>query len=333
MTSDRSTSIETRLADDRASSRRPELIILRGLPASGKTTWAHAWVEQDRAHRIRVSKDDLREMIDHGVFLKGVTEDRIIAARDVLVKNLMQRGLSVVVDDTNLRMYHVKRLARIAALAQWDWSVKDFTTPLEECIRRDTERQKHVYGARYVGESVIRDMHSRFLHNRAPLPVPSEAELLAEAASSGTHFYFPDKSQVPAVIFDIDGTLANKGTRSPFDETRVHEDTVFEEIAECLRAETQFHGNHPVFVSGRTDGCRGATMKWIESRLTHSNCYDLYMRPAGDTRPDYIVKMEIFDKYIRDHYWVRRVYDDRNQVVEMWRSLGLTVLQVADGAF
>jgi len=27
------------------------------------------------------------------------------------------------------------------------------------------------------------------------------------------------------------------------------------------------------------------------------------------------------------------VLDDRNQVVEAWRSMGLTVLQVADGAF
>ena len=57
------------------------------------------------------------------------------------------------------------------------------------------------------------------------------------------------------------------------------------------------------------------------------------MRAEGDNRKDAIVKMELFNKYIRHHYNVRRVYDDRQQVVDMWRSLGLTVLQVAPGQF
>jgi hypothetical protein len=57
------------------------------------------------------------------------------------------------------------------------------------------------------------------------------------------------------------------------------------------------------------------------------------MRETGDRRKDSIIKKEIFDRHIRDVYNIEFVLDDRNQVVELWRSLGLTCLQVADGDF
>lgn len=57
------------------------------------------------------------------------------------------------------------------------------------------------------------------------------------------------------------------------------------------------------------------------------------MRPAGDHRRDAIVKRELFDLHIRHQYRVTHVLDDRTQVVQMWRALGLTCLQVADGDF
>ena len=57
------------------------------------------------------------------------------------------------------------------------------------------------------------------------------------------------------------------------------------------------------------------------------------MRKTGDNRKDAIVKREIYETHIKDKYQVDYVLYDRNQVVEMWRSLGLTCLQVADGDF
>jgi hypothetical protein len=57
------------------------------------------------------------------------------------------------------------------------------------------------------------------------------------------------------------------------------------------------------------------------------------MRPAGDMRKDAIVKRELFDRHVRDRYDVTCILDDRSQVVDMWRSLGLTCLQVAPGEF
>ena len=57
------------------------------------------------------------------------------------------------------------------------------------------------------------------------------------------------------------------------------------------------------------------------------------MRKTGDFRKDSIVKKELFDENVRGKYNIEFVLDDRNQVVEMWRSIGLVCLQVADGNF
>jgi hypothetical protein len=59
----------------------------------------------------------------------------------------------------------------------------------------------------------------------------------------------------------------------------------------------------------------------------------LLMRPSGDSRPDSVVKRELYERYVAPRHTVTAVLDDRNAVVRMWRDLGLTVLQVADGDF
>ena len=144
--------------------------------------------------------------------------------------------------------------------------------------------------------------------------------------------YAPPEGAPTAVLVDIDGTTALMVARSPFDETRVHEDRPNMPVIEVVRA-MHDAGHLIVFCSGRTEGCRGATEKWLREHVDVPYCAALHMRPVGDTRKDAIVKAEIFDREIRHKYRVVCVLDDRDQVVQMWRSLGLTVLQVAPGDF
>lgn len=56
------------------------------------------------------------------------------------------------------------------------------------------------------------------------------------------------------------------------------------------------------------------------------------MKPAGNTEKDSIIKRRMFDK-IKDEYNILGVFDDRDQVVAMWRYLGLTCFQVDYGDF
>lgn len=91
-----------------------------------------------------------------------------------------------------------------------------------------------------------------------------------------------------------------------------------------------------IFLSGRDEECRDLTEAWLREHVVERRLmsdYELHMRPAGDRRRDSIVKAELFDRHVRDQYRVLVVLDDRKQVVEMWRSLGLTCLQVAEGDF
>lgn len=133
-----------------------------------------------------------------------------------------------------------------------------------------------------------------------------------------------------AIIVDVDGTLALRGDRSPYDWSKVGLDTVNEPIADIVRA-YDLRSVFVLVVSGRDGSCVNATGAWLRR---YDIPFDrLFMRPAGNTEKDSIIKKRIFDDMIRDKFDVLFVLDDRNQVVEMWRSLGLVCLQVAPGNF
>lgn len=141
-----------------------------------------------------------------------------------------------------------------------------------------------------------------------------------------------------AVVVDIDGTVAlmgkgQPGRRGPFDWDRVHEDDPCEPVLGLVRTLAPFY--FVLFVSGRDEACREQTMAWLVAHRGLEPGYEhrLYMRPHKDNRGDELVKREIYEQKIAPHFDVAWVLDDRNKVVAMWRSLGLTVLQVADGDF
>ncbi len=95
--------------------------------------------------------------------------------------------------------------------------------------------------------------------------------------------------------------------------------------------------NEVIFVSGRSDSTREATVAWLNTQLhlpsTQIN-NTLYMRSEGDHRPDYIIKRELLDQIILDYgKKPDLVFDDRQQVVDMFRSEGIRVCQVDKGNF
>lgn len=301
-----------------------KLIVARGLPGSGKTTWTRKWVEEDRANRARVNRDDLRIMVDEGVFVKGVTEPRIMIARNAQISALLDQGIDVVSDDTNLVSRVVRDLAQLAASAGADLEVKDFTdVPLEVCIERDAARS----GRSHVGETVIREMHTRYLRGRKlPLPVP---EIKDEEIKPDPYVALPDVPK--AILVDIDGTVALKGDRDIYDESRVLRDLPNVPIVTLVQAMSAA-GYEIIFMSGRTNGCRQHTMEWLREHVGVP--FQLHMRSIGDRRRDAVVKKELFDKHVRYHYNVLLVLDDRDQVVKLWRNtLGMTCSQVGEGNF
>jgi predicted kinase len=302
----------------------PTLIVVRGLQGSGKTTRAKAWVAKDPTNRARVNRDDLRGMAHDGVWLGRETERQIVAIRDAAIRALLRRGVDVVCDDTNLPSRVVRELRRLATLVGAQFVVWDMTdVPLNTCIERDAAREKP------IGAEVIKDAHSRYLAGQVyPLPIADESE---PEETQAPQQYVPREGTPRAIIVDIDGTLAKMGDRSPYDEAKVSEDQPNQPVIEVVKTMHRA-GNDVIVCSGRTESCREETEHWLGVNLGIS-FVALHMRASGDYRRDATIKREIFDKHIRDHYNIIGVFDDRNQVVEMWRSLGLTVFQVADGDF
>ncbi|MEU4513213.1 AAA family ATPase [Nonomuraea wenchangensis] len=299
------------------------LIYTRGLPASGKSTWARQWVAEHVGGRARVNKDDLRAMVHNGQFVPGVTEQRINTVRDAAILGLLAAGVDVVCDDTNLPQRVARGLHQLAAKAGADVHVRDFTTvPLQVCLERDAARP------RPVGEEVIRGLHNRYLKGRKrPLPLPADAprgKLLIP-------YTRPAGRLRKAFLLDVDGTAAKMGDRSPYDLSRVLEDLPNKPVLDVARA-MYWRGWDCIVVSGRDEICRDDTVKWLRYHLGIP-IQGPFMRPHGDKRADWIVKYELFDEHVRDRYIVEFVLDDRDQVVQMWRRLGLPTFQVAEGAF
>ncbi len=287
------------------------LYILKGLPASGKSTWSKAKVAEFPNRYKRINKDDLRAMLDDNHWSRG-NEKFVLRIRDLMITEALQDGKNVISDDTNLAAKHETRMRQLVQEycketgEQVQIVVKFFDVSVEECIKRDLNRN------RSVGERVIRSTYRMFLD-----PNPK-------------HFVLEQNQTLPkAIICDLDGTLAILN-RNPYDGSKCEEDGLNIHVANMVKTYKKL-GHQILLVSGRHDTYQPQTERWLAK---HDIPYDsLILRKANDNRKDAIIKAEIFNKNIRNKYFIDFVLDDRNQVVEMWRKLGLTCCQVAEGDF
>lgn len=277
--------------------------MMKGLPGCGKTTEAERLVKEEGYKRV--NKDDLRAMIDCSKWSKE-NEENIIEARNLLVIHYLDNGFNVVVDDTNFHPSHAEELIDIADNCDAEFEERFIDTPIDECIERDLRR-----GAKSVGGDVIFRMYYKYLRT---------SKLSFEDIQSGKPLSY---------IFDLDGTLALMKDRSPFDWKRVGEDEVNVAVAATLVALAE--ESKILIVSGRDEVCRTETEEWLKKHQLPYNM--LLMRKEGDSRKDNIVKKELYEENIKDKYTVIGVFDDRDQVVALWRSLGLTCFQCDYGNF
>ncbi len=134
-----------------------------------------------------------------------------------------------------------------------------------------------------------------------------------------------------AIVIDIDGTIAIRTERKPFEWARLEEDVPNRRLVELLEILSSV-GIKMLLVSGREERLRSGTERWLAAHLGPFEA--LFLRPSGDFRKDSQIKYEIFVDQIKDNYEVVAVFDDRQQTVDMWREeLGLLCLQVAKGDF
>jgi len=150
-----------------------------------------------------------------------------------------------------------------------------------------------------------------------------------------------------AIIIDLDGTLCNNEHRQHFmtgpkkDWKNFYYNIPWDKPNEwCLEIVNKFieAGYFILFVTGREfkQCIKLDTLRWLRDhdlKPKEDSNIQIFARKEGDFRSDDIVKKEIYFDNIASQYEILFALDDRKRVVEMWRSIGLTCLQCAEGNF
>lgn len=144
----------------------------------------------------------------------------------------------------------------------------------------------------------------------------------------------------PCYIFDIDGTLSDPRHRlhlikaAPKDWRQFFasckDDPPIDHVCDLARRLDET-GMPIICVSGRSDEVWLDTSRWLNIHGVPAAA--LYMRAAGDYRPDDVVKLELLERIRRDGWRPVMAFDDRDRVVAAWRRAGIPCAQVAPGNF
>ena len=282
----------------------PKIIATIGLPASGKDTWASEYIAKYPQTK-RVNKDLLREMLDFGVWSRN-NEKFVLKIRDEIIENALTEGHNIIVSDTNLEPKHILRFKEIAKSLKSQVEIIDTFLNIspEECIKRDLKRSTS------VGDDVIWGMYNQY--------VKPKIEHLTQ------------NSDLPnAVIFDMDGTLAKMKDRSPYEWNKVDTDDLNQPVYEIYKF-YKTNGYKIIIFTARDAVCEELTKNWLALHKIEWDYFDI--RPADNTEKDAVIKLRMVEKAV-EKYHISAVFDDRDQVVKMWRELGLQCFQVADGGF
>lgn len=305
-----------------------KIIVLQGPPACGKSTKAKQLLNEygvDKA--VIVCRDSIREAC--GEYWVPSRENYVSDVEEFTVKNALARDLIPIIDATNLNPKTIEKWKKIADEYKVEIQWISVVVPYQEALKRDSNPDRK----RPVGKKVLRNFYMKY-YQHLIAPMTDNRQMIE---------FTPGKRK--AIIVDIDGTVALRNNRSPFDYTKVGEDSVDHRMAHLLRNLINECEEYDVFfITGREaiDNCRIDTIKWINDNIyphTYEGLmgpeynWELFMRDEGDHRSDEIVKKEIYENHIAPYWDVVCVFEDRNRVVKMWRDLGLLVAQVWDGDF
>lgn len=298
-----------------------KIIVTVGMSNSGKSTWANQLVQENLDSFIIVNRDKIREL------LFGYTESTIadyynrkdLSARekqvtryeDTLINEALETGRTPIVDATHLRREYLERFKYWNAKVELQW----FDITLKEAQIRNESR------LRKVDDKILIKQYNQYVTISKSIsddPIDfTPVELIQEEFNE------------PCFIFDIDGTLAHmdREKRSPYDWHKVGLDTA--DVATCAIARflsTSVNLSAKVIICTGRDGiCLDETEKWLDDN--HIKYDEIYIRPRGDQRADWIVKEEMWREISKTHYIVG-MFDDRLQVVRRARALGLKVFNV-----
>lgn len=294
------------------------ITILIGISGSGKTTLAKARVVNSKK-TMRVNRDDLRRtlfMMDGTYYQRPdlrECEKLVSEVSEQMIYDGLHKGMDIVIDNTNLQRKYIDEIIRkFNHLASIEIVFVEISlvTAKERVLHREGGSIDVSYIDRQFND--LQKLKKQLHGNQLFYP-----QINAEISFNQK---FPE-----VYLVDIDGTIAKKGDRDIFDDSKLHLDTEIVSVGNVVRG-IEREGFRIIYVSGRQDSCYDTTKKWLEDNNLWFDKTEMYMRKTGDLRPDYLIKEEIVVNDIHPKYNVIGVLDDRLQVTREYFRLGIPVL-------
>lgn len=294
----------------------PKITIFVGPPGSGKSTFAKEVLKENPEYhaidKIYINQD-----------LQGKEHLNIF-------QSAIKHKLHIVVDRMNFDKNQRARYLNPAKEAGYETEIIVLHESLETCLKRCNERTDHPNIRDEVTARKVLD----FFFSHYERPTLDEADHV--------EYRYPELTmKLNTVIVDLDGTLCDTSHRQHHVQGEGKKDwkSFFDGMDKdpihkwCNTIIKSLRQNSIITLcSGRPDNFRATTKKWLEDNQVF---YDnLYMRPRNDSRADTIIKEIILDFEIKTRYSdILFAIDDRQCIVDMWRSRGITCLQCDVGDF
>lgn len=302
-----------------------KLILTRGIPGSGKSTWAKSWVNEDPEHRIRFNWDDMRNMMGpYWVPSREPINKHILwAAVNSAAYN--DRPYDIVIDNMNLNPKDWKQyedwvlnynnsLNSEETNTQYVLEFKDFFIPVEECVKRDSMRINP------IGEKTIREIYNKYRHFIQTTNVEKYVNNLVK----------PDPDKPYCVVIDMDSTMCFNTNKRPWYGEGAAEEMIndIENFGVCETVWALMQEYPIIVATGRDTSQEEVTRKWLSQHRIDPVKY--YFRTEGDYRKGTEIKKEQIEKIMKD-YNILVIFEDSEPIVQMYRDMGLTVLQPNKG--
>jgi predicted kinase len=296
-----------------------EFIVTRGLPASGKSTWAKQWVVA-APNRVRVNIRE--ELFGKDYKQNGDAENKVSEIENNRLHAALRSKKSVVSDNMHLNPRFLKNFHKMAAQYGLKLAHRDFPIDIEEAKRRNAARD------RVVPPEIIDKIAREQLG-------PNGEFHYFDGDYTPRPFIAPEEKGLMAAGFDLDGSLSDtrsithfvKGKYRNFD--MFHRSSFFTppnpEVVQILR-DAQANGLAVLGTTARGEAYREVTELWLNNNDIILD--NLFMREEGDFRPDYEVKSDMLRDKIKPYYDLVMQVDDNPAATKAFVEGGINVIHV-----
>lgn len=320
-------------------------IIAIGAPGSGKSRWKDGFLKAINPNAIVLERDEYRKNLvgihdDNNNFHdtyyalepdeRKDIEKKITQLFDTAIKEETE---TLIFSNTNLTKKH--RLNLVNKLKQHGWSVEYVVFDVDYQLLKDRNKRR----VDVVREPVVFDFYQKMRAQRKD--IENEGVVISSIINDSNL----KSDRKKCVICDLDGTIAHidkdengKPNRTHFQYNhKIMKDRFDKLVFSMVLAAAACETADIVFLTGRTADCIEHTEKWLNKHLDEFGLdinyqhIKLYTRALNDYRKDYIVKNEMLENLVLSEYdEVVCSFDDRPQCVDLWNSLGIKTIAVAD---